>query len=123
MSAPIRTCDRRSMDEGLKTSAQKSTISARTCGMPSMTSGLPSSSSIARMVEPAGVCCQELAITIQTAENIEPRKTIIVEKKWTFRETRSHPKTSTARKPDSRKKAKMPSAANAEPKTSPTNRE
>jgi len=38
-------------------------------------------------------------------------------------ETRSQPNTSTARKPLSRKKAKIPSAASAEPKTSPTKRE
>ena len=38
-------------------------------------------------------------------------------------ETLSQPNTSTARKPDSRKNAKMPSAASAEPNTSPTYRE
>ena len=37
--------------------------------------------------------------------------------------TLSQPKSSTARKPDSRKKAKIPSAASALPKTSPTKRE
>ena len=54
---------------------------------------------------------------------MDPRATITAAKKCTRAETRSQPKTSTARKPDSRKKAKMPSAASAEPKTSPTKRE
>ena len=72
---------------------------------------------------PAGVCCQVLATTIQTEENIEPSATMQVEKKCIRGETRSQPKTSTARKPDSRKNAKIPSAASAEPKTSPTKRE
>ena len=57
---------------------------------------------------------------IQTAEKIEPSETISVAKKCIRLETRSQPKTSTARKPDSRKKAKMPSAAKADPKMSPT---
>ena len=46
-----------------------------------------------------------------------------VARKCTPRLTLSHPNSRTARKPDSRKKAKMPSAASALPKTSPTNRE
>ncbi len=92
------------MLEGLKTTAQKSVMTAR----PSRTS------------KPTGVCCQELAIMIQTEEKIEPRETMRVAKKWTPLETLSQPKTRTERNPDSRKKAKMPSAARAEPKTSPT---
>ncbi len=46
-----------------------------------------------------------------------------VEKKCTLRLTLSQPNSSTARKPDSRKNAKMPSAASALPNTSPTKRE
>ena len=46
--------------------------------------------------------------------------TIKVAKKCIRAETLSHPKTRSARKPDSRKKAKIPSAAKAAPKTSPT---
>jgi hypothetical protein len=61
-----------------------------------------------------------LATTIQTLEKMEPRATMQVEKKCIFGPTRFQPKTSTARKPLSRKKAKMPSAARAEPNTSPT---
>jgi hypothetical protein len=64
-----------------------------------------------------------LATTIHTAENMEPRATHTGAMKWKRGLTRSQPKTSTARKPDSRKKAKMPSAAGAQPKTSPTKRE
>ena len=108
MKAPMSVWARRSRVEGLKTTAQKSVTSARR-RRPSPT-----------MWKPAGVCCQELATMIQIAENIEPRETMMVEKKCMAGETRSQPKTSTARKPDSRKKAKMPSAARAEPKMSPT---
>jgi hypothetical protein len=61
-----------------------------------------------------------LAMMIQTAEKIEPNDTISVAKKCIPLETWSQPNTSTARKPDSRKKAKMPSAARTEPKMSPT---
>ena len=64
-----------------------------------------------------------MATTIQTAEKAPPSATISVLKKCIFGLTRSQPKTSTARNPDSRKKAKIPSAASAEPKTSPTKRE
>src|SRR5690606_31113786 len=53
----------------------------------------------------------------------EPVKTMMVEKKCMRGETRSQPKTSTARNPLSRKNAKMPSEASADPKTSPTKRE
>ena len=52
-----------------------------------------------------------------------PSATIRVEKTCIFGPTRFQPNTSTARKPDSRKNAKIPSAARAEPNTSPTNRE
>ena len=92
------------MLEGLKTMAQKSVMTAR----PPWTSN------------PAGVCIQELATTIQMAEKMLPSATMTVAKKCIFLPTRSQPKTSTARKPDSRKKAKMPSAARALPNTSPT---
>ena len=119
---PIQTCTSRSIVEGLKTIAQKSVISARITISPSTTSGLPSRKT-GTTWEPAGVCCQELATTIQTDEKIEPRATITVAKKCIFGPTRSQPKTSSARKPDSRKKAKIPSAARADPKTSPTKRE
>ena len=44
-------------------------------------------------------------------------------KKCILRPTLSQPNNNTARKPDSRKKAKMPSAASALPNTSPTKRE
>ena len=93
------------MLEGLKTTAQKSVMTALV---------------VSRSSKPTGVCCHELATMIQTAEKIEPSATMSVAKKCILGETRSQPKTSTARKPDSRKKAKMPSAARAEPKTSPT---
>ena len=99
------------MVEGLKTTAQKSVISARTSA-PSPT-----------MWKPAGVCCQELATTIQTALKVAPSATRQVAKKCIRRLTLSQPKSRTARKPDSRKKAKIPSAASALPKTSPTKRE
>ena len=111
MKAPRSTWPRRCIADGLNTIAQKSVITARA----------PASSTT--ISKPAGVCCHELATTIHTDENTEPRKTIIVAKKWVLGPTRSQPKTSTARKPDSKKKAKIPSAASAEPKTSPTNRE
>ena len=96
------------MDEGLKTICQKSVISARAFS-PSPT-----------MWKPAGVCIQELATTIQMALKCAPRHTMQVAKKCTPRLTLSQPNSSTARKPDSRKKAKMPSAASALPNTSPT---
>ena len=104
MKAPSKAWTRWFMLEGLKTIAQKSVMFAW----------------LFVDVKPAGVCCQELATMIQTAEKIEPSATMNVAKKCIRGETRSQPKTSTARKPDSRKKAKMPSAASAEPKTSPT---
>ena len=56
----------------------------------------------------------------ETAEKQPPIATMSVAKKWKRGLTLSHPKISTARKPDSRKKAKMPSAARAAPNTSPT---
>src|ERR1035437_4642955 len=99
------------MLDGLKTIAQKSVISARAV-VPAPT-----------MWKPAGVCCQELATTIQIAEKNAPNATMQVARKCVRAETLSQPKTSTARKPDSRKNAKMPSAARADPKTSPTYRE
>ena len=108
--------------EGLNTSLQKSVISARITGSPPTNQGAPSRV-ICTMWWPLGVCCQLLATTIQTEEKIEPRETIRVEKKCIFGPTRSQPKTRIARKPDSRKKAKIPSAARALPKTSPTKRE
>jgi len=46
-----------------------------------------------------------------------------VAKKCSFGPTLFQPKRRMARKPDSRKKAKMPSAASALPKMSPTKRE
>ena len=72
------------------------------------------------MTWPAGVCCQELAIAIQTEEKMPPIATISVAKKCMRGGNASQPKSRIARKPDSRKNAKMPSAARAEPKTSPT---
>ena len=59
----------------------------------------------------------------QIDEKIDPSATISVAKKCIPGPTRSQPNTRMARNPDSRKKAKMPSAASAEPKTSPTKRE
>src|SRR5579862_458330 len=73
--------------------------------------------------KPAGVCCQELATTIQVAEKVAPKATMQVAKKCILAETCSHPNTNTERNPDSRKNAKIPSAASADPKTSPTKRE
>ena len=122
MKLPISTWLSRLTVEGLKTTAQKSVISARMTVWPSMTQGWPLRI-MGTIWWPAGVCCQLLATTIQTEEKIEPSATMQVEKKCIFGLTRSQPKTSTARKPDSRKNAKMPSAARAEPNTSPTNRE
>src|SRR5437867_9390831 len=104
---PISTCPSRCSADGLSTAAQKSISSARPL----------------RMTKPAGVCCHELATTIQTEENTAPNATIQLAKKCVFAETLSQPNTSTARKPDSRKNAKMPSAASAAPKMSPTYRE
>ncbi|MBK8478141.1 MAG: hypothetical protein IPL39_18090 [Opitutaceae bacterium] len=92
----------------MKTMAQKSVISARAFN-PSPT-----------MWYPAGVCIQELATTIQIALKCAPKATMQVAKKCIFGPTLSQPKSRMARKPDSRKKAKMPSAASALPKTSPT---
>src|SRR5512135_813569 len=111
MYDPSKTWTSRWTLDGLKTIAQKSTTSAR--GAPSWTT----------MRWPAGVFIQELATTIQIAEKLEPRATMQVETKCMRGPTRSQPYTKTARKPDSRKKAKMPSAARAEPNTSPANRE
>jgi hypothetical protein len=109
--APSTVWVRRSTLDGLKTITQKSVISARTWG------GVPT------RWKPAGVCIQELATTIQTALKCAPRQTITVPRKCTRGPTRSQPNSSSARKPDSRKKAKIPSAASALPKTSPTKRE
>src|SRR5262249_43437485 len=123
MTAPISVCARRLTDDGPNTTPPKSATTARMIGWPAASiQGRPSRST-GTISWPAGVCCQLLATTIQTAENIEPSATMSVAKKWKRGLTRSHPNTSTARKPDSRKKAKMPSAASAEPKTSPTKRE
>ena len=72
------------------------------------------------MWKPAGVCIQEFATTIQIALKCAPKATMHVARKCTFGPTRSQPKSNTAKKPDSRKNAKMPSAASALPKTSPT---
>jgi len=105
---PESVCVRRSTEDGLNTIAQKSVISAR-AERPSPT-----------ILKPAGVCIQELATMIQTAEKCAPRATMQVAKKWRRGPTLSQPKSRTARKPDSRKNAKMPSAASALPKTSPT---
>ncbi len=96
------------MEDGLNTMAQKSVTTARAC--------TPSPS----MRYPAGVCIHELATTIQMAENMEPKATIIVEKKCTRGLTRFQPNSSTPRNPDSSANAKMPSAASADPKISPT---
>ena len=65
----------------------------------------------------------EFATTIQIAENVAPSATMTVAKKCSRDDTRSHPNTRIARNPDSRKNAKIPSAARAEPNTSPANRE
>lgn len=109
--APSTVCVSRTTDDGLNTIAQKSTISARGPDGP------------ATMWYPAGVCIHELATTIQIALKWAPRHTISVLKKGTRGGRRSQPKSRRARKPDSRKNAKMPSAARALPKTSPTKRE
>ena len=108
---PIRVWVSRMTLEGLKTMAQKSVISAR------------ARAPVPTMWKPAGVCIQEFATTIQMALNMPPSATITVARKCMRGLTRSQPNTRTARKPDSRKKAKTPSEASAEPKTSPTKRE
>jgi len=70
--------------------------------------------------KPAGVCIQELATMIQSAEKCAPSATRQVAKQCSFGPTLFHPKSRTARNPDSRKKAKIPTAANALPNPSPT---
>ncbi len=60
---------------------------------------------------------------IQTALKCAPRHTSTVEVKCMTGPTRFQPNSSNARNPDSRKKAKIPSAARTLPKTSPTKRE
>ena len=72
---------------------------------------------------PAGVCIQLLATMIQNADSAEPAATSTAASARTPDRTRRRPNSSTPRNADSRKKAKMPSAARAEPKTSPTKRE
>src|SRR3954452_11992186 len=114
-NAPVSVCVSRSSVDGLKTTPQKSAVSARIVCKPFRV--------IVTILWPAGVCCQLFATIIHTAENIDPIATIHVARKWNLGVTLSQPKTSTARKPDSRKNAKIPSAASAEPNTSPTNRE
>ncbi|MBV1859110.1 MAG: hypothetical protein KUG77_11920 [Nannocystaceae bacterium] len=111
MNAPSNTWPSRCIELGLKTMAQKSTTSARIAPLCSTSTW------------PAGVCIHELAMTIHTELNTEPENTIVVAKKCMRRPTRSQPNTSTARNPDSRKNAKIPSAARTEPNTSPTKRE
>ena len=108
MKQPDHTCHSRSIDDGLNTIAQKSVISARGPRGPSTT------------WKPAGVCIHELATTIHTELNTLPRNTISDANQWTGRLTRSQPNTKIPRKPDSRKNAKIPSAASADPNTSPT---
>ena len=63
MSAPMMVWLRRCTADGLKTIAQKLVISARRAA-PSPT-----------MWNPAGVCCQELATTIHTADRVDPSAT------------------------------------------------
>ncbi len=65
---PGRTCAKRSMAEGLKTISQNWVITAR---------GPVGECSI---WNPAGVCIQEPAMTIQSALKWAPRQTQIVEK-------------------------------------------
>src|SRR5262245_44728713 len=108
-NAPIKVWVRRLIVDGLKTTDQKSATSARP--------------KVGLMWYPAGVCCQLLATMIQIDEKIDPRSSMMDARKWIRDVTRFHPKARTARKPDSRKKAKMPSAATADPNTSPTSRE
>ena len=72
---------------------------------------------------PAGVCIHELATMIHTALKWAPKATMHVAKKCMRGPTLFHPNSKIARKPDSRKKAKIPSAASALPKMSPTKRE
>ena len=120
MNEPVSTWASRIMLVGLKTIAQKSTISARSTGLPSISHGTPRRYTCTTWC-PIGVCCQEFATTIQMAEKMLPRATMQVLKKCIRGPTRSHPNTRTARNPLSRKKAKTPSAARAEPNTSPTN--
>src|SRR6056300_1581078 len=110
-NAPIQVCKSRSTELGLKTIAQKSVTSARTLS-PSPTRWYPE-----------GVCCQELATTIQTALNIEPSHTPRVAMKCIRGLTRFQPKSKIPRNPDSSAKANNPSAAKADPKISPTKRE
>ena len=95
------------MVDGLNTAAPKSVRTAR-----------PSTISY-----PAGVCIHELATMIQNADSVAPIATIHAETYSVRRETFPQPSSSTPTKLDSRKKAKIPSAARGAPKMSPTNRE
>ena len=61
---------------------------------------------------------------IQKAESVAPSATISDANQCSdARRRASRPKSSSPRKPDSRKKAKTPSAASGAPKMSPTKRE
>ena len=60
---------------------------------------------------------------IQKAESVAPTATIRDENHRVLTENRFQPQMSTPTKVDSRKKAKMPSAASGAPKMSPTKRE
>ena len=91
--------------EGLKTTAQKSVISAR---LQLAVDHLLDEVVAGRRLLP-GVGHDDP----DRREDRARARPCTVEKKCIRGETRSQPKTSTARKPDSRKKAKMPSAARA----------
>ena len=60
---------------------------------------------------------------IQKAESVAPRATIKEANRSVRAESRFHPKRSTPTNVDSRKNAKIPSAASGAPKMSPTKRE
>ena len=72
---------------------------------------------------PWGVCIQELAIRIHSALKWAPKTTRKVARSHSRGPRRLPPKSISPRKPPSRKKAKMPSAARRAPKTLPTKRE
>ena len=101
----------RGPNEGVNTTSRKLVMNAW--------SPWPTSSTL----YPAGVCIQELAMTIQVALNVAPTTTMVVAKSHILLPSRVPPNSIRPRNPPSSMKAKMPSAASRLPKMLPTNRE
>src|SRR5699024_10436537 len=72
---------------------------------------------------PTGFCINELADSIQKADNAVPNATSQIDNKLTRLDKRFHPNTQIPMKVDSIKNANKPSIANDGPNTSPTKRE